>query len=903
MKKYQHLLFGFALTIALFLIFWVAARSYLLVGKNLPGFLVFNNGQVFSLIDNQWTGAKAGLKKFDRITHFDGQQYVSTAKLNNYVKEHPQNKPITYRVIRDDQILELEVPVQPVTWNFSLIYLFLFPIGSLATVISVAILYLARPNSEGIFAFFLTGATLAIFKALFADMLSYQDFLLASQLILVLYGILLLKFFFTLVQLRFFGDHQKPPAFFATIEKTVVTFFSTLGLILAVAVYYTSNVYNEFSVPLNTIGNILFFMCGGFFYSFAIYSTLTISPSLAKKKQKILMTLVVASGIPFITYSSHNLFHVLMPIELSIIQSLFPVWIAYVFLRLNFLHVNFVPERKTIYLGLGIICVFLFFIDIVYLDAILEKYSVSEPFKNIIIYCSMLIKALALIKISQNRLIDRMFFPSTFKFRQLMQTATDQVLNQRTTQDLFEEFQVLIQHELGIEEIYIYFLDEEKKYYQKVKLKESIPNTLPQKFKPSDVVDEITGAAHPELRSYQSVPETTLSQQYQLELYVPMYFQNNLVGFVLFGKKPDQNPYNSEDLLNLESLVTTLASAVLNLRHFNSLKSLHEKIKSENLYLKSTIQKQAQSQVVIGKETTLKPLFDQINSIRHSDIFVMITGETGSGKEVIAQAIHDSSKRANQAFIKLNCSAIPATLFESELFGHEKGAFTGAIDRKIGLFELADKGTLFLDEIGEVPLELQAKLLRAIQEQEIKRVGSNQTIKIDVRILSATNRNLKTEVKNNRFREDLYYRLNVMPLYLPPLRERTEDIEEFIYHYIDRFASHMNKTVYPPNPQTIKLLKEYDWPGNVRELRNIIERSVTLTRNLASLQIVSLEPKIKELGNGISFPVDFQIALKTFKKTLIKKALEKNDGDKQKAAEALSLHVASLYKLIKQLGV
>jgi len=232
---------------------------------------------------------------------------------------------------------------------------------------------------------------------------------------------------------------------------------------------------------------------------------------------------------------------------------------------------------------------------------------------------------------------------------------------------------------------------------------------------------------------------------------------------------------------------------------------------------------------MIGESAAFQEALRNIRLVAPTDATVLVHGETGTGKELIARAIHDLSGRSKQPFIKVNCAAIPATLLESELFGHEKGSFTGAFAQKLGRFELAHKGTLFLDEIGEIPLELQSKLLRAIQEQELERLGGNRTIRVDIRLVAATNRNLKEMVDQGTFRSDLYYRLHVFPLTVPPLRERQRDIPLLIRYFAQKYANRLNREIEEIPTATIEALTKYDWPGNIRELQHLIERSVILT--------------------------------------------------------------------------
>src|ERR1700723_1994730 len=229
---------------------------------------------------------------------------------------------------------------------------------------------------------------------------------------------------------------------------------------------------------------------------------------------------------------------------------------------------------------------------------------------------------------------------------------------------------------------------------------------------------------------------------------------------------------------------------------------------------------------IIGDSSVLKSVLEKVECVASTDATVLVLGETGTGKELIAHAIHKLSSRCERPFVKLNCAAIPFDLLESELFGHEKGAFTGAIAQKIGRFEMADRGTLFLDEIGDIPLGLQPKLLRVLQEQEFERLGSDQTHEADVRIIAATHRNLAEMAARNEFRSDLYYRLNVFPVLVPPLRERREDIRQLVLHFVEVFARRMGKHIEQISQATMNAFIAYDWPGNVRELQNLIERAV-----------------------------------------------------------------------------
>ncbi len=303
---------------------------------------------------------------------------------------------------------------------------------------------------------------------------------------------------------------------------------------------------------------------------------------------------------------------------------------------------------------------------------------------------------------------------------------------------------------------------------------------------------------------------------------------------------------------------------------------------------------------IIGSSPALESVLEQVERVAPTDSTVLIQGETGTGKELIARAVHNLSARCGRPFIKLNCAAIPFDLLESELFGHERGAFTGAIAQKIGRFELADKGTLFLDEVGDIPPGLQPKLLRVLQEQEFERLGSTRTHQVDVRLVAATNRNLVDMVKRNEFRSDLYYRLNVFPVPLPPLRARREDIPALVEHFVEIYARRMSKQIDHISPQTMSELTSYEWPGNIRELQNFIERSVILTSGNV------LESPLASLRNAVEVESLGPTTMEDAEREHIRKILEQTRwvvAGPNGAAARLGIKRSTLYFRMQKLGI
>ena len=302
--------------------------------------------------------------------------------------------------------------------------------------------------------------------------------------------------------------------------------------------------------------------------------------------------------------------------------------------------------------------------------------------------------------------------------------------------------------------------------------------------------------------------------------------------------------FTPDDVALLTQIGNELAIAVENALAFRQIEGLKDKLAEEKLYLEDEIRTEYDFEEIVGESQSLKRVLRDVETVAPTDSTVLIQGESGTGKELIARAIHNLSARRQRTFVKVNCAAIPTGLIESELFGHEKGAFTGAISQKIGRFELADKGTLFLDEIGDIPLELQPKLLRVLQEREFERLGSTRTVKVDIRLVTATNRDLSQMIASREFREDLFYRLNVFPITLPPLRERREDIPLLARYFTQKYARRMNRAIETIPSEAMEALTNWNWPGNVRELENLIERAVILTRGAA------LHVPLAELRNG-----------------------------------------------------
>jgi len=322
----------------------------------------------------------------------------------------------------------------------------------------------------------------------------------------------------------------------------------------------------------------------------------------------------------------------------------------------------------------------------------------------------------------------------------------------------------------------------------------------------------------------------------------------------------------------------------------------HHNLIEENISLRQKVEDRHNFEGIIAKSPRMMKIFELIKTVAPTNTTILITGDSGTGKEVVARAIHRQSQRHSKPFIVTSCAALPETLLESELFGYEKGSFTGAVERRKGKFEAADKGTLFLDEIGEIDANTQVHLLRALEEKKITRIGSNEEIDVDVRIITATNRNLRTLIQQEKFREDLYYRLNVVTIDLPPLRSRREDILPLAEHFLKKYAKQNNSPVKSFSLEVVEFILNYDWPGNVRELENMIERGVVLSKD----KVITLAEFPQELTNAT--PADGK-TLEALERNHIRKALEETGGNIARTAKMLGIHRMTLYNKLKKYDI
>ena len=379
---------------------------------------------------------------------------------------------------------------------------------------------------------------------------------------------------------------------------------------------------------------------------------------------------------------------------------------------------------------------------------------------------------------------------------------------------------------------------------------------------------------------------------------VPLIGRNRVLGVLTVAKR-EENAFDDDEVSFLTQVANQVAIGVENALAYSEIADLRDRLAQEKLYLEDELRGELDFEGIVGQSSALRHVLNLVETVAPSNSTVLMLGETGTGKELIARAIHDRSRRKDRTFVKVNCAAIPTGLLESELFGHERGAFTGAISQKVGRLELANQGTLFLDEVGDIPLEIQPKLLRALQEREFERLGSTRTQKVDVRLVAVTNRDLEKMIESREFRSDLYYRLNVFPIRIPPLRERPEDIPLLVRYFAQKYGRRMEKQIESIPAAAMKKLAGWHWPGNIRELENFIERSVILTHGPA------LQVPIGELGNnGNAAPVPgTREATERNEILSILKDTKGRVGGPQGAAARIGIKRTTLISRMKKLGI
>jgi formate hydrogenlyase transcriptional activator len=500
----------------------------------------------------------------------------------------------------------------------------------------------------------------------------------------------------------------------------------------------------------------------------------------------------------------------------------------------------------------------------------------------------------------------------------LLLDVTNQVVTKLDLRDLLQEISASIRQVMHCDSVAVGLPDRETGEVHRYAM--DFPNH--PKFGESEAIREFAQQVFRTRRSVLLSKEELAAEPKAIGVEVssfcllPLISRERVLG-VLSLASSRENVFTEDDLGFLAQVANQIALAVENASAYGEISRSRDRLALENVYLESEIRSELHFDDIIGKSDALRRVLSEIETVAPADSTVLIYGETGTGKELIARAVHNLSSRKSNAFVKLNCAAIPTGLLESELFGHEKGAYTGAISQRVGRFELAHRGTIFLDEIGEIPLELQPKLLRVLQEREFERLGSTHTLRSDARLIAATNRDLKAMVDEQKFRSDLYYRLNVFPIRVPALRERREDIPLLVRHFVQQFSQRNNRVINSIPSETMEALVRYHWPGNIRELQNVIERAVIISKSpvlnvaLGELQSDAIQKPREAAPNvtpaeHLSEQANLHHVLEETERTQILRALEACNGlitGPNGAAARLGIKRSTLQLRMQRLGI
>ena len=500
---------------------------------------------------------------------------------------------------------------------------------------------------------------------------------------------------------------------------------------------------------------------------------------------------------------------------------------------------------------------------------------------------------------------------------QLLLDLSNRVMANLELRDLLKEISASIRHVMQCDGVAVILADPADNRFRLYALdfpeNKALVDETPMPIEGSSSMAEVFRSGRPMSLIERELTDDVVAKAEGIRsvCHLPLAGRNRMLGILSLGRREDIS-FSADDIEFLGQVANQVALAIENALAYGQIAELKDRLAQEKVYLEDEIRSELKFEEIIGQSAALRSVLSQIETVAPTDSTVLIYGDTGTGKELVARALHNLSARGKNAFVKLNCAAIPTGLLESELFGHERGAFTGAIAQRIGRFELAHNGTVFLDEIGEIPLELQPKLLRVLQEREFERLGGTRTIRSDARLIAATNRDLRAMVSEQKFREDLFYRLNVFPIRVPPLRERTEDIPLLVRHFVQQFSRRMNKHIDSIPSDTMSALVRYAWPGNVRELQNVIERAVILSPGPAlKVSLADLKSRVEAVAQRVELPApvangSMQSMLDETERAQILRALDQSNGivsGPDGAAARLGMKRSTLQFRMQKLGI
>lgn len=877
------------------------------IGTNWTGFGLLPNGEVGPILYRTAALPMAdGLQFQDRLLAIDGREVSGAADLDQALAAESPGTIVEYTVEGPDGALrKVSLPVFEFTeadWSALFVPMF---VGGLIALLTGIVPILARPDLLAAQIFFVLNLGLGMNLGFLQS-----DYFLTHQFV----PLALVTGALCSGGLMFFGfifPGRIPPA--ATHPGAVgvvafglnAAFWSLFGYALANDAHLLRR--------LDFVELLLFELGGALFFANVLWSAYRAEPAAARQQARfLLVSLCVAVPGGFL-FDAAMLGWIEANIPVIVYVSpawLFGLLLVYAMIAHNLFELDAVVRRglTAAVIALGAVAVQLVLLAVVstFADGA-AAWAIAGTATVLIV--AVLTAALPLRQ-GVEAVVERTLFPRLGEARATIHAASRELAHVRGREDIVSTLRETAARTVAADSVRL-LVGAPGEALVEVAPKEgsdalALPTSDPLRsaLRGQSVSFEVAAGGR------RAISKSAMKRAHELEiaLSIPLTTTSDVTGSLLVGPRSDGRLHTRDDEILLETLAAQTTIALENARAWESVKELEDRLRAENVYLREEIDLAADTGgEMVGNSPELRAMFAQLERVAPTDASVLVQGETGTGKELLVRALHARSGRSERMLVKVACAALPEALLESELFGFERGAFSGASKAKPGRLETADKGTLFLDDVDTLPMGVQAKLLRALQEGEVQRLGSNRLRHVDIRIVAATNRDLLAEVREGRFREDLYYRLNVVPLRLPPLRERREDIPALVEHFIREEAPRLGREVRGIGAETLAELQRHSWPGNIRELRNVVQRAVVLSDGdvlrlsgpLGGADADSASDEAVEELRGSSLADEMRL----FKRRSIRAALQKAGGDREAAAEALGVSRQTLARFIRELDL
>jgi transcriptional regulator with GAF, ATPase, and Fis domain len=868
------------------------ARTSSFVGQPFPGFLMYPNGMVSLFRSDLWPGTRFGIETWDVIREVDGRPVADAGEVLAIVRQKPPQTFFVYTVRREGRTLKIAVPSMRFGENDFVYEILPFIVTGVAFALAGLWIYRARPGRAN-FGF-------AVFGLAIGAALLRIDFFITG------WGAYPLQFMLPLVAaaLVHLGlvfprrpaiVRRRPGILLAPYAVSMI-----LGVLRAVFVFRAPEVW----VRLDQTGfayaaGACVFLVGTF-----AYGALRAPDQVARERARVVLWGLVPAvlsaaggfGLRWLTGSQAAISFVPLLAAWLWIGSL-----AYAAVKRNIFDFEIFARRTVTYTILWVLTVVAYAVALTVARFLLGRIGYSARASLPLTALFVAVPLIPGFVSALQRRVETRLFPLHVRVIEVVGRLSEKLSQLMEASDVARKLRETFLGEVGLAAAVLYVAGD----------RGFIAVGDADAPRPIDAVEQLRGRFQAgetmsifDLRERGDRAVAAWMTEHRLAILLPLVARGRLEGVLALGDAPGGHVFDSEEIDALAAFASRLAISLANARAYERIQDLEARTREENQALREELELHPGFPEIIGRSPRILAVFRAIEQVANADTTVLLLGETGTGKELVARALHVRSARRDGPLVKVNCAAIPRGLIESELFGHERGAFTDATTRRRGRFEVAEGGTILLDEIGELPLEVQAKLLRIVQEREFERVGGRETLRADVRVLAATNRDLRAEVVRGRFREDLFFRLNVFPIVLPPLRDRPEDVAPLVRHFVARLNAKFDKHVLDLTPESWSHLERYRWPGNVRELENVIERAMVLCEGsvLSVPRLDQSEPQAPVDVVGDERPRSLAEVLRETKIAAIDRALAEA-GSQAKAAKLLGLKAPSLSRMLRELGM